>query len=203
MQQNTTPDVHISRRLTIVHSHGPGGSCNALEDSSPDTRSLPLSQDTDPLQKTTSQERLHLGRYYNDQEDALLTSTQRSSSTCVINNQNTVLDESFDSHACLTPSSSRLPAEQGYVSVPHRQCYIDLLRKWMWEALSIVSSLGLLTAILVTLARCNHGTQPEWPYNININSLISVFTTIIIAQLGFILAGSRYSTRYTNPLPLS
>lgn len=63
-------------------------------------------------------------------------------------------------------------------------------REWKWEIVSIVVSFGLVVAILVTLAKYNGNEQPVWPYNININSLVSVLTALITAQLGVITSGS-------------
>lgn len=134
----------------------------------------------------------HARRYGHDQEDERFTSTEQPSSTCVTGNHSMTLDDSLESHTGCEPSSSRLVGDDDDLSVPARQRQILLLRNWKWEALSIVISLGLMGAIIVTLAKYDHGTQPEWPYNININSLISVFTAVMIAQLSFILAESMY-----------
>lgn len=70
-------------------------------------------------------------------------------------------------------------------------------REWKWEILSVVVSFGLVIGILVTLAKYNGNEQPVWPYNININSLVSVLTALITAQLGVITSGSKSSKLFT------
>lgn len=70
-------------------------------------------------------------------------------------------------------------------------------REWKWEILSVVVSFGLVVGILVTLAKYNGNEQPVWPYNININSLVSVLTALITAQLGVITSGSKSSKFFT------
>ena len=129
-------------------------------------------------------------RGFNQNDETLLASTERSSSTYVSDNHLSGVEHTGD-----TPSTSHLKVDQDDLIVSSSRQHIPLLRYWKWEILSIVASLGLLAGIFGTLARYNHGQQPEWPYNININSLISVLTAVIIAQLGFILAEGAYHRR--------
>ncbi|KAH8777875.1 hypothetical protein F5883DRAFT_237794 [Diaporthe sp. PMI_573] len=181
MDHGTRISVPSSRRHITAQPRRPGSPAESLEDSNSDNPLCTLEGDS--LQNPTLRPNLLVagGPNGHDQEYERLTSTERSSSTCV------VLDDPTEPHASHTSSFPRLITEKEGPSAPSRQSHIHSLRNWKWEVLSILTSLGLLIAILVTLARYNHGTQPEWPYNINVNSLLSVFTTVIIAQLGFIL----------------
>lgn len=77
--------------------------------------------------------------------------------------------------------------------------YESSIWDWKWEIMSMVSSLGLLGGVCMTLARYHHSQQPEWPFNININSLVAVITTVLIAQLVFILA-ERMCQSFVPPL---
>lgn len=79
-------------------------------------------------------------------------------------------------------------------NVARREPYF---REWKWEILSVVVSFGLVVGIIVTLAKYDGDEQPVWPYNININSLVSVLTALITAQLGVITSGSKLSNLST------
>lgn len=106
----------------------------------------------------------------------------------------------------LEPDTGRIPSNSNLVVVhrekskgPPSRCHVSYFQDWKWEILCLVTSLALLLGVFIMLMRYNRGEQPEWPYNININSLVSIITTIVIAQLGFILAQSMYCTSVTLP----
>lgn len=54
---------------------------------------------------------------------------------------------------------------------------------WLNETMSILVSLGALTAIVVILATHQDQPLPKWPSLISINSLISIFSSILKAAL--------------------
>lgn len=186
------PTTVYSRRLSSSH--------DSLEDSSFDHRSYMLPHRSESLQDPGPQTRSHVGRpEYETSGEGLVDSTESSSSTYVSLNQPGSFGDPIEPHNDPKSSSSRLTVKQEESNGSSRQRHVPLFRHWKWEILSIVSSLGLLAGILVTLAKYDHGTQPEWPYHININSLISVLTAVIIAQLAFILAESMYHSVVAFP----
>ena len=57
------------------------------------------------------------------------------------------------------------------------------LRLWIFEILSLLLALAALAAIVITLELHHDRPLPRWPSLISINSLISIFTTILKACL--------------------
>lgn len=192
MQGSTRLEVPGFSRPTTVH-RGRGSSPNgSSEDENSHNRSYLLPRATEPLQDQGSATRMYFEcPGYDRSDEGLMASAERSSATSVSIYRPGSVDGPVEPHIRATSSSSRLTVKQEESVGSPRQRPVPLLHHWKWEILSIVTSLGLLAGILVTLGRYNHGKQPEWPYNININSLISALTAVIIAQLGFILAESR------------
>jgi hypothetical protein len=60
-------------------------------------------------------------------------------------------------------------------------------RWWLWELFACFVTLCALIGIVVVLARFNNNPLPNWPYHIGINSLISVFTTLLKAAMLLVL----------------
>lgn len=199
MQGGTRVEIPGFHRPTTVHRGRPSSLDGSSEDNNLDNRSYLLPHPTEPLQDQPSTTRMYPEcPDYGPSDENLMASAERSSSTCVSVHRPGSLDGPVEPHIRGTSSSSRLTGNQEELNWPPRQRPAPLLQHWKWEILSVLTSIGLLAGILVTLGRYNHGKQPEWPYNININSLISVLTAVIIAQLGFILAESRYNSLVPN-----
>lgn len=195
MQGSTRLEVPGFHKPTTVHCGRPSSPEGSSEDDNSDNQSYILPHPSEPLHDQTSTTRMYLEcPGYDPSDESLMASAERSSSTYVSTHRPGSLDGPVEPHIRGTLSPSRLAVKQEESNGSSRQRPAPLLQYWKWEILSIVTSLGLLAGILVTLGRYNHGKQPEWPYNININSLISVLTAVIIAQLGFILAESRYNS---------
>lgn len=198
MQHSRKFTVPNPMGLNTIHYRRSGSPDRTIDGSYPGNLSYTLLRSDGSFQSQTPRIASDIRRYGHDQEDERFTSTEQSSSMCVTGNHSMTLGHSLESHTGCESSSSHLAGDEDDLSVPARQRQIHLLRNWKWEALSIVISLGLMGAVIATLARYDHGTQPEWPYNININSLISVFTAVMIAQLSFILAESMYKFPSTS-----
>lgn len=131
-----------------------------------------------------------------------MASTDRSSYTCVSGCSGThigVLNDEVEPDNGRIPSNSNLVVHREKSNGPPSRCHVSYFQDWKWEILSLMTSLALLLGVFIMLMRYNRGELPEWPYNININSLVSIITTIIIAQLGFVLAQSMYCTSVTPP----
>lgn len=192
MQHDTR--LHESgHSVPTTHARGRGSSASLVESNS-DEQPHTLPQDTASLYDQTSQTRRNIGQHGYDQNFKVLQpSIECFSSTCLSSNLSASPNDTVVPHSCRTTSPSRLTVTQeGSDGSLHRRDG-SFYRDWKWEILSLVISLGLLAGIFVALSMYNHGIQPEWPYGININSLISVLTTVMIAQLGFILAeGTSY-----------
>lgn len=62
------------------------------------------------------------------------------------------------------------------------------LISWWLEGLAIVVSLILLAAIVSLLYRFDGKEQPEWPYWINLNTVVATLSTILRAQLLLVAA---------------
>lgn len=53
------------------------------------------------------------------------------------------------------------------------------LLSWVWEGLLVLSAVGLMTAIVVILARYQDQPQPSWSLGININTIIAILATLL------------------------
>lgn len=62
------------------------------------------------------------------------------------------------------------------------------LISWWLEGLAIVLSLLLLAAIVGLLYHFDGKEQPEWPYWINLNTVVATLSTILRAQLLLVAA---------------
>lgn len=59
---------------------------------------------------------------------------------------------------------------------------------WKWETASCFLAVGSLIAIMATVYPYDGHPLPQWPYGLSINSLISIYTTIMKAAMYSILA---------------
>lgn len=191
MQNRTRDSILSHARATATQPGRISPHEELVEDINPANRSSTLLHGAEARQDPTSKTGIYLRPHGSNQNEAASTaSTELSSSTCTSYNESGSPDSSVKPHNDHPSSAPRLAVKGEESTGPSSPRHVHMLRDWKWEILSIFTTLGLLTGILMTLGRYNHGKQPEWPYNININSLISVLTAMIIAQLGFVLAES-------------
>lgn len=200
MQDRQNVSVPSQVRPATVPPCRLSASNESLESGNPDNPSSTLLHDTEVAEGPASQTGIYLGRAGFDRNDDGTIASENPSATCTSHNLARSLGGSTEPQSDLPSTSPRLRVKRAMSSGSSRECHAPMLRDWKWEILSMLTSLGLLAGILVTLGKYNDGEQPEWPYNININSLISVLTAVTIAQLGFILAESLYHSLV--PLPL-
>lgn len=52
---------------------------------------------------------------------------------------------------------------------------------WRWELAALIASTVFLVALIVTLLQYNNRDLPSWPLSLNLNSLVSMYTTILRA----------------------
>ena len=86
---------------------------------------------------------------------------------------------------------------------PHQN---RVLRFWRWEMLSLFVSIGLMAAIIAILMHFNGQKLPEWPFSINLNTLIAILSAIFRATMlmvvAEILGQARWSWFTQMPRPL-
>jgi len=59
---------------------------------------------------------------------------------------------------------------------------------WRLEFLAALLAVGFLAAIFITLGRFNGQDVPNWPVNLNLNSLVAIYATLLRALLLFAIA---------------
>ncbi|KAL3293103.1 hypothetical protein RB213_015357 [Colletotrichum asianum] len=63
-----------------------------------------------------------------------------------------------------------------------------ILWVWRFEFLALLISCAAFAAIAALLGVYNERAQPEFAYNININTLIAILSTVLKATLVFVVA---------------
>lgn len=58
-----------------------------------------------------------------------------------------------------------------------------IIGSWLWEILACATSLLGVLAIAILLSCYDGHSQPQWPFWINLNTILSMFTTLITASL--------------------
>lgn len=106
------------------------------------------------------------------------------------------------------PDSDALPNDGNKDSQRNRQnarsepstlgFQLRALIDWKWETASCFLAVGSLLAIIATVYPYNGHPLPQWPYGLSINSLISIYTTIMKAAMYSILAQGTYIHRVMN-----
>lgn len=79
-------------------------------------------------------------------------------------------------------------SDEKYLGSSHKGSSPSVLRSWWLEGLAIAISLLLLAAIVVVLFRFDGKEQPDWPYWINLNTIVATLSTILRAQLLLVAA---------------
>ncbi|KAH7314336.1 hypothetical protein BKA65DRAFT_516622 [Rhexocercosporidium sp. MPI-PUGE-AT-0058] len=65
----------------------------------------------------------------------------------------------------------------------HQPQKFDSLRNWKWELLSLVGMTMSLVAIILLLNHYDGKPSPLWPYEITLNTLVSIFSTLLKALM--------------------
>lgn len=65
---------------------------------------------------------------------------------------------------------------------------VATLKQWTWEFVALFSSMAAFVAMVILLVISDGKPQPEWAYDLNINTLIAVLATLLRAAMLFILA---------------
>ena len=66
---------------------------------------------------------------------------------------------------------------------PRRSAYDFINEWWLWEFLGWFISLIAMVALVMILNKYNGRALPEWPRNISLNSVMSLFTTVFKSTL--------------------
>ena len=72
---------------------------------------------------------------------------------------------------------------------------------WKWEILALVTAIGLLVATFVTLRAYDDNEYSDWPYSINLNTLLAIYTTILRALLLIPIAQGEMNHPPGCPMP--
>ncbi|KAI1413810.1 hypothetical protein F5Y13DRAFT_179191 [Hypoxylon sp. FL1857] len=87
---------------------------------------------------------------------------------------------------------------------PARQHHV--FRFWSWELASLLVAIALIAATYSILTRFDGQRVPEWPFSINLNTLVALFSTIMRAAMlvGVTeVIGQTKWVRFSRPRPLS
>ncbi|KAG9521981.1 hypothetical protein KCV07_g3395, partial [Aureobasidium melanogenum] len=123
------------------------------------------------------------------------TSTILSGSTDVDQSQAT--DEVSAKVELLSPSLGRMS--------PRKNIYTWVWDEWLFEILACTLSVSALVAIVITLAVHDGRPLPEWPFNISVNALVSVFGVILKTSMMLPVSESISQLKWTwfrKPHPL-
>ncbi|KAK2764175.1 hypothetical protein CKAH01_15781 [Colletotrichum kahawae] len=93
----------------------------------------------------------------------------------VVSNAETIIPpENFRSQR------AREKRREGYANIPRRH---GALRSWRWEALALVLAVASVVAMIVIPALYHEAPEAEWPFSININTVIALLTTLMRAAM--------------------
>lgn len=92
--------------------------------------------------------------------------------------------------------------DEEYSGSPHDARPPSILVSWWLEGLAIIISLLLLAAIVGVLYRFDGKEQPDWPYWINLNTVVATMSTILRAQLLLVAAEGQFPTLSSPSLGL-
>jgi hypothetical protein len=93
-------------------------------------------------------------------------------------------DTSVNSSSTAIVTESTAPSGQ-LTAQPTKESLIEVssLRRWLVELLSALVAIIALIAIVVTIGTHDGRPLPDWPYKLNVNSLVSVFAVILKVTL--------------------
>ncbi|KAF4835899.1 hypothetical protein CGCTS75_v002493 [Colletotrichum tropicale] len=75
---------------------------------------------------------------------------------------------------------AREKRREKYANIPRRH---GALRSWRWEALALVLAVASVVAMIVIPALYHEAPEAEWPFSININTVIALLTTLMRATM--------------------
>lgn len=78
-----------------------------------------------------------------------------------------------------------------------KNCIHYIIGQWRWEIVSFILAVGTLIALVVILIECNGYPQPALPYKVSINTLVSIFSTIIKALMLVSVSEGKCMTSYS------
>lgn len=65
---------------------------------------------------------------------------------------------------------------------------LTIARSWLWELLACCGGLSTLGVLIWVLKSYDGRAQPEWPYNVTVNTLVSWIGSLMRASMTFVLA---------------
>lgn len=125
-----------------------------------------------------------------------------------MDDSNSTIGSNRSSHSGLISSpSGPLPQQSDQEGgIKHRSAERPtVLQSWKWEFGSAILLLVSVAAIPATLYPYDGKPSPQWPYSISINALLSIYSMILKACLGFLVTsciGQLQWSWYTGARPL-
>ncbi|PHH93038.1 hypothetical protein CDD83_2148 [Cordyceps sp. RAO-2017] len=98
------------------------------------------------------------------------------------------MSDSTSSTAAVTKTSSGLIKPRPTLAAAIDDAGLRVLRLWSAEIASLVAAAGLVAAIVIILARYDGHELPNWPYSINLNTVIALLTLCLRAALVIVAA---------------
>ncbi|KAK2067063.1 hypothetical protein P8C59_000829 [Phyllachora maydis] len=66
---------------------------------------------------------------------------------------------------------------------PARKWWHHVFGSWTWELLALFVAIGIQGAVIAILAHFDGETVPEWPFSINLNTLVALLSTMLRAAM--------------------
>ncbi|KAI1640052.1 hypothetical protein F4809DRAFT_592376 [Biscogniauxia mediterranea] len=100
-------------------------------------------------------------------------------------------------------NTARNSYQQASVYAPAKH---HVYRHWIFEGLSAFITLGIMATIYLIMASFDQHTVPDWPFSININTLVALLSTVMrscmMEVVSEIISQLKWSW-FSNPRPLS
>jgi hypothetical protein len=85
------------------------------------------------------------------------------------------------------------PKDKFHHSLLSESSFLGILRVWWLEILCCFLVIGASLAIVATIYPYRDRPLPQWPYNLSINSLVSIYVVVLKAAMLLVLAEGKAS----------
>lgn len=87
-----------------------------------------------------------------------------------------------------SPPTTKTARDSGKPLTSLERAFSHVICHWRWEALCLILAILFQVAIVIIIALYNGKELPDWPYGININTIIAILGTFLRASLVVVLA---------------
>lgn len=99
-------------------------------------------------------------------------------------------DQTCDgNHSSCSEEISREEERPAFASGPLAHVW----KAWLFETLSLVAGVSSLIAIATILGMYNDQRQPQWPYSVNLTTLVALLATILRSMLMQVIESGEHS----------